>query len=68
MKDKDITARGTVSESLPNALFRVALDNGHHVVAYGPRETGRPIAPGAPVTVEMSPLDLGQGRIRSERE
>jgi translation initiation factor IF-1 len=68
MKDIDITARGTVAESLPNALFRVTLDNGHHVVACAPREARLPIAPGAPVTVEMSPHDLGQGRIRPERE
>jgi len=49
-----IAVSGTVAQSMPNALFRVQLDNGHRVVAH---------LSGDKVTVELSPLDLSRGRI-----
>ena len=61
-----IAVSGTVAESMPNALFRVRLDNGHKVVAHvsGPmRLRYVRIAPGDKVTVELSPLNLARGRI-----
>jgi translation initiation factor IF-1 len=61
-----IAVSGTVSESMPNALFRVHLDNGHRVVAHvsgAIRMRYLRIAPGDKVTVEISPLDLSRGRI-----
>jgi translation initiation factor IF-1 len=67
MPKKDtIEVEGTVTEPLPNALFRVALADGHEVLAHiGP--TARlnivKILPGDRVLVELSPLDLGRGRI-----
>ena len=51
---------------MPNALFRVQLDNGHRVVAHVSgtmRMRYVRIAPGDTVTVELSPLDLARGRI-----
>jgi len=57
---------GTVVDSLPNATFRVALDNGHRVVAQtalDPRFQLVKLAPGDKVTVEVSPYDLGRGLI-----
>jgi translation initiation factor IF-1 len=57
---------GTVLDSLPNATFHVALDNGHRVVAQtaiDPRFHSVKLAPGDKVTVEISPYDLGRGRI-----
>ena len=61
-----IAVNGTVSQSMPNALFRVHLDNGHHVVAHisgTMRMRYVRISPGDKVTVELSPLDLSRGRI-----
>jgi translation initiation factor IF-1 len=61
-----IAANGTVQESLPNATFRVALDNGHKVLA---RASGAlrmhyiKILPGDKVMVELSPFDLSRGQI-----
>jgi translation initiation factor IF-1 len=61
-----IAASGTVQESLPNATFRVALDNGHKVLA---RASGTlrmhyiKILPGDKVMVELSPFDLSRGQI-----
>jgi translation initiation factor IF-1 len=57
---------GTVVESLPNAMFRVQLDNGHKVLAHisgKMRMHYIKILPGDKVTVELSPYDLGRGRI-----
>ena len=57
---------GTVVEKLPNAMFRVELENGHEVLAH---ISGRlrmnyiRILPGDKVTVELSPYDLTKGRI-----
>lgn len=61
-----IAASGTVRESLPNATFRVALDNGHTVLAHASgalRMHYIKITPGDKVMVELSPFDLSRGRI-----
>jgi translation initiation factor IF-1 len=61
-----IRVEGKVLEALPNAVFRVELDNGHKVMAH---VSGRMrmhfirILPGDSVTVELSPYDLAKGRI-----
>ena len=58
--------RGRVAQAMPNALFRVHLDNGHRVVAHvagAIRMRYVRILPGDTVTVELSPLDLSRGRI-----
>jgi translation initiation factor IF-1 len=57
---------GTVVEALPNASYRVALDNGHKVLAHvsgAVRMNYVKIVPGDKVTVEISPYDLSRGRI-----
>jgi translation initiation factor IF-1 len=61
-----IAVSGTVSQSMPNAMFRVNLDNGHQVLAHvagSMRLRYVRIAPGDKVTVELSPFDLSRGRI-----
>lgn len=58
--------RGTVEELLPNATFRVRLENGHEVLAHlagKMRMFKIRILPGDSVTLEMSPYDLTKGRI-----
>lgn len=67
MPKKDvIEVEGTVTEALPNAMFRVQLDNGYEVLAH---VSGRlrmhfiRILPGDRVRVELSPYDLTRGRI-----
>jgi translation initiation factor IF-1 len=61
-----IRVEGKVTEALPNAVFRVELENGHKVLAH---VSGRMrmhfirILPGDQVTVELSPYDLAKGRI-----
>jgi translation initiation factor IF-1 len=58
--------QGTVAETLPNAMFRVQLDNGHKILAHisgKMRMHFIRILPGDKVTVEMSPYDLTRGRI-----
>ncbi len=65
-KEEPIRVDAVVKEALPNAMFKVALDNGHVVLAH---VSGRMrmnwirILPGDKVTVEISPYDLGRGRI-----
>lgn len=65
-KEEAIEVEGTVVEPLPNAMFRVELDNGHRVLAH---VSGRMrmhfirILPGDRVKVELSPYDLTRGRI-----
>ena len=57
---------GTVRESLPNAMFRVELENGHEVLAHisgKMRKHFIRILPGDKVLVELSPYDLKRGRI-----
>ena len=65
-KDGAIEIEGTVVESLPNAFFRVELDNGHKVLAHssGKMRMNRiRILPGDKVQVEITPYDLNRGRI-----
>ena len=65
-KDGVIQVTGTVVEPLPNAMFRVDLDNGHEVLAYVSgkiRTNFIKILPGDKVAVELSPYDLSRGRI-----
>jgi translation initiation factor IF-1 len=65
-KKETIEVEGTVSEPLPNAMFRVELANGHKVLAH---ISGKirlhyiKILPGDRVLVELSPYDLTRGRI-----
>jgi len=67
MKKKDtIQLEGTIVESLPNAMFRVELENGHRVLAHisgKMRMHFIRILPGDRVTIEFSPYDLNRGRI-----
>jgi translation initiation factor IF-1 len=66
MQGDAIAVNGTVSQSMPNALFRVHLDNGHKVLAHVSgtmRMRYVRISPGDKVTVELSPLDLSRGCI-----
>ena len=65
-KDDVIEVDGTIEESLPNAMFRVVLENGHKVLAHVSgkiRMRYIRIVPGDRVLVEVSPYDLGRGRI-----
>lgn len=65
-KEEAITLEAIVREALPNATFRVELENGHEVLA---RVSGKMrkffirILPGDKVLVELSPYDLTKGRI-----
>ena len=61
-----IEFEGTILESLPNAMFRVELENGHEILAHISgkiRKNFIRILPGDKVKVEMSPYDLTKGRI-----
>ncbi len=65
-KEDAIRLEAIVTESLPNAMFRVKLDNGHILLAHisgKMRVNYIKILPGDRVTVEMSPYDLARGRI-----
>ncbi len=65
-KKNVIEVRGKIIETLPNAMFRVELDNGHKVLAHisgKMRMHYIRILPGDEVTVELSPYDLSRGRI-----
>jgi translation initiation factor IF-1 len=65
-KEEGIQVEGTVVEPLPNANFRVELENGHRVLAHisgKMRMNFIKILPGDKVTVELSPYDLSRGRI-----
>jgi translation initiation factor IF-1 len=65
-KEESIEVEGTVVEPLPNAMFRVELENGHRVLAHisgKMRMHFIKILPGDKVTVELSPYDLSRGRI-----
>ncbi len=66
MKEEAIQVEGTVVEALPNAMFRVELENGHRLLAHVAGKMRMHfirILPGDKVTVEMSPYDLARGRI-----
>ncbi|MBI5827182.1 MAG: translation initiation factor IF-1 [Deltaproteobacteria bacterium] len=65
-KEEAIQVEGTVIETLPNAMFRVELENGHKVLAHVSGKMRMhfiKILPGDKVTVELSPYDLTRGRI-----
>lgn len=65
-KEEAIVAIGEIVECLPNAMFKVKLENGHIVLAH---VSGKMrmyfirIVPGDKVTVELSPYDLDRGRV-----
>ena len=65
-KEEVIEIEGIVVEKLPNAMFKVELENGHQVLAHISgklRKNFIRILPGDKVTMEMSPYDLTKGRI-----
>ena len=65
-KEEAITVEGKVLETLPNAMFRVELPNGHKVLAHVSGKMRMhfiKILPGDSVTIELSPYDLTRGRI-----
>lgn len=65
-KSDVIEVKGTVTDALPNSVFKVTLDNGHQIIAHVSgkiRMNFIYILPGDKVTVEMSPYDLTRGRI-----
>ena len=65
-KEDMIELEGTVVEAMPNAMFKVELENGHQITAHisgKMRMHYIKILPGDKVSVEMSPYDLSKGRI-----
>jgi translation initiation factor IF-1 len=65
-KEEHIEMEGTVTEALPNTMFRVELENGHVVMAHISGEMRKHyirILRGDKVTVELTPYDLSKGRI-----
>jgi len=65
-KEEAIQVEGTIIEPLPNAMFRVELENGHRILAHisgKMRMHFIKILPGDKVTVELSPYDLTRGRV-----
>jgi translation initiation factor IF-1 len=65
-KEELIEFSGVVEEVLPNAMFRVKLENGHNVLAHTSgrmRKNRIRVLAGDKVTIEMTPYDLTKGRI-----
>jgi len=65
-KEEGISVQGTIVDTLPNAMFKVELENGHQVLAHisgKMRKYFIRILPGDTVEVELSPYDLTRGRI-----
>jgi translation initiation factor IF-1 len=65
-KEELIEVEGTIEEALPNAMFKVALENNHKVLAHVSgkiRMNFIRILPGDKVKLELSPYDLSRGRI-----
>jgi len=65
-KEKAIEIDGIIKETLPNANFRVTLDNGHEILAHVSGKMRMhyiKLLPGDKVKLEMSPYDLSKGRI-----
>lgn len=65
-KEEAIELEGTVNEVLPNANFRVELENGHEILAYlsgKMRKHYIRVLEGDAVTVEISPYDMSRGRV-----
>ena len=66
VKQETLEFKGKVTELLPNAMFRVKLENGHTVIAHTAgklRKNRIRVLQGDNVTVEMTPYDLTKGRI-----
>lgn len=66
VKEEAIEVMGTVLEALPNAMFRVELENGHLMLGHISGKIRKHyirILPGDTVKVELSPYDLNRGRI-----
>ena len=64
--NENIELNGTVTDALPNAMFKVKLENGHEILAHisgKMRMNFINIIPGDIVTVQVSPYDLTRGRI-----
>ncbi len=64
--EEKIEMEGEVLEAFPSGMFRVALDNGHEIIAYTAGKMRRyriRMAPGDRIKVEVSPYDLTRGRI-----
>ncbi len=65
-KESAIEVEGVVTDTMPNAVFKVRLENGHEVIAHISgklRQHYIKILPGDRVTIELSPYDLTRGRI-----
>ncbi|MBP7401850.1 MAG: translation initiation factor IF-1 [Clostridia bacterium] len=65
-KEDVIEVEGIVADALPNAVFKVKLENGHEIIAHISgrlRQNYIKILPGDRVTIELSPYDLSRGRI-----
>ena len=65
-KEDKVEFEGEVLEALPNAMFKVQLDNGHEVLGHVAGKMRRfriRILPGDRVAIELSPYDLNRGRI-----
>jgi translation initiation factor IF-1 len=65
-KEELLEFKGKVVELLPNATFRVMLENGHEIIAYTSgkmRKNRIRVLAGDDVTVEMTPYDLSKGRV-----
>jgi translation initiation factor IF-1 len=65
-KEEALEVEGVVIETLPNAMFRVELENGHRVLGHisgKMRKHFIKILPGDKVRIELSPYDLSKGRI-----
>jgi len=70
VKKDAIRVEAKVIEALPNAMFKVELENGHRIIAHVSGKMRMHfirILPGDTVTVEMSPYDLNRGRIVMRR-
>lgn len=67
MKEQLLEFQGTVTEKLPNAMFRVRLENDHEIIAHASGRIRRNrirVMAGDRVDVEMTPYDLTKGRIK----
>ena len=65
-KEKPIEVDGEIKETLPNAMFKVVLDNGHEIIAHVSGKMRMhyiKILPGDKIKLELSPYDLSRGRI-----
>lgn len=65
-KEDNIVLQAEVVDALPNAMFKVRLENGHEILAYVSGKMRKffiRILPGDTVSIEMSPYDLTKGRI-----